>query len=459
MKVLTAAQMREIDRRTAELGIPNIILMENAGCRVVEFLERQYAPLAKQRIVVVCGKGNNGGDGLVVARQLFTRIKPNYLRVVLAADPDELRGDVLANYKMLAAVGCPMSFEITPEMRTASLVVDAVLGTGFEGPARGNAAELIDAINGSFPLADVVAVDVPSGAAVRAKHTVTFTALKPSLILSPAYELAGKVHVAQIGTPPELYEKDDTIWLSASEPQDFAGLFQPRVSDSNKGLYGHVLVIAGGRGKTGAAAMAGIAALRAGAGLATVASAASAITAIASYAPEIMTEPLAETDSGSIAMRAPDDPALAAITAKKTVIAIGPGMGQNPETVQFIRRFVQESKTPMVVDADALNALAGQRSRFEGPRIFTPHPGEMSRLTGKSIAEIQADRIGNARAYATEHGVYLVLKGNRSVIAFPDGAVWINPTGSPSMATGGTGDVLTGMIAGLLAQFPNQLEN
>jgi NAD(P)H-hydrate epimerase len=172
-----------------------------------------------------------------------------------------------------------------------------------------------------------------------------------------------------------------------------------------------------------------------------------------------MTEPLAETDAGSIANRSPDDPAMAAITDKKTVIAIGPGMGQNPETVQFIRRFVQESKTPMVVDADALNALAGQRSRFEGPRIFTPHPGEMSRLTGKTIAEIQADRIGTARAFAAEHGVYLVLKGNRSVIAFPDGPVWINPTGSPAMATGGTGDVLTGMIAGLVAQFPKQLEN
>jgi NAD(P)H-hydrate epimerase len=461
VKVLTAAQMRDVDRRTVELGIPSIILMENAGQRVVEFLEREYAPLSKQRIVVVCGKGNNGGDGLVVARQLHTRVKPQWLRVVLGGDadagPNMLQGDALQNYQMLAAVGCPVSFEITPEMRTATLVVDAVLGTGFEGSARGRASELIDAINGSFPLADVIAVDVPSGEEVRAKHTVTFTALKPCLVLSPGCELAGKVHVAQIGTPPELYEKDDAIWLSASQPQDFAGLFQPRVSDSNKGLYGHVLVIAGGRGKTGAAAMAGIAALRAGAGLATVASAASAITAIASYAPEIMTEPLAETDSGSIAMRPTDDPALTAITAKKDVIAIGPGMGNHADTVQFIRRFVQDSPAPMVVDADALNALAGQRSRFEGPRIFTPHPGEMSRLTGKSIAEIQADRIGNARAFATEHGVYLVLKGNRSVIAFPDGRVWINLTGSPAMATGGTGDVLTGMIAGLIAQFLDPL--
>jgi len=468
VKVLTAAQMRDVDRRTAELGIPNIILMENAGHRVVEFLEREYAPLARQRIVVVCGKGNNGGDGLVVARQLFTRAKPQWLRVVLGADPDQMRGDALENYRMLAAVGCPLSFEITPEMWTATLVVDAVLGTGVEGAARGKSAEMIQAINGLFPLADVVAVDVPSGVAsdsgevageaVRANHTVTFTAPKPCLVLSPACELAGKVHVASIGTPPELFEKDATISLSVSEPGMFAPLFQPRVADSNKGLYGHVLVIAGGRGKTGAAAMAGIAALRAGAGLSTVASAASAISAIASYAPEIMTEPLAETDAGSIAMRAPGDPALAAITNKKTVIAIGPGMGHHPETVRFIRRFVEESKTPMVVDADALNALGGEEMQYQGPRIFTPHPGEMSRLTGKSIVEIQKDRIGSARAFAGEHGVYLVLKGNRSVIAMPDGRVWINPTGSPAMATGGTGDVLTGMIAGLVAQFPNQMD-
>jgi ADP-dependent NAD(P)H-hydrate dehydratase / NAD(P)H-hydrate epimerase len=458
VKVLTAAQMRDVDRRTAELGIPNIILMENAGQRVVEFLEREYAPLAQQRIAVICGKGNNGGDGLVVARQLHTRIKPKWLRVVLGADPNELRGDALENYKMLKAIGGYVWPNVTEEMRTATLVIDAVLGTGAEGAAKGRAAELIEAINSHFPLADVVSVDVPSGGAVRAKHTVTFTALKPSLVLSPECELAGKVHVVPIGTPPEIFEGDPSIQLALSEPREFAALFRPRVPDSNKGLYGHVLVIAGGRGKTGAAAMAGIAALRAGAGLATVASAASAISAIASYAPEIMTEPLAETDAGSVAMRAPNDPALAAITEKKTVIAIGPGMGQHPETVQFIQRFVQESKTPLVVDADALNALAGQNLKFQGPRIFTPHPGEMSRLTGKTIAEIQKDRIGSARAFAKEHGIYLVLKGNRSVIAFPDGPVWINPTGSPAMATGGTGDVLTGMIAGLVAQFPNQLE-
>lgn len=467
MKILTAAQMREVDRKTSELGIPSLILMENAGHRVVEFLEREYAPLREQRIVVVCGKGNNGGDGLVVARQLFTRIEPKWFRVVLAANPNAMQGDALANYQMLQAAGCPVFAEITGEMQLATLVIDAVLGTGLDGPAKGQAAEMITAINERFPLAHVVAVDVPSGAAsdtgelpgqtvVRAKHTVTFTAPKPCLIYEPACEWAGKVHVTPIGSQPDIFEGDKTTpWLS--EPKEFAWMFQPRPSESNKGMYGHVLVIAGGRGKTGAAAMAGIAALRAGAGLATVASAASAITAIASYAPEIMTEPLAETDSGAIAMHA-DDPALAAIAAKKSVVAIGPGMGQHPDTVQFIRRFVQESPAPLVVDADALNALAGQRVRSHAPRILTPHPGEMSRLTGKSIAEIQKDRVGSARAFAADQGVCLVLKGNRSVIAFPDGRVWINPTGSPGMATGGTGDVLTGMIAGLVAQFSDHYE-
>ena len=468
MKILTAAQLREVDRRTSELGIPSIILMENSGHRVVEFLEREYAPLAKHRIVIVCGKGNNGGDGLVVARQLYTRVRPKWLRVVLAANPNTMHGDAVTNYSMLQAAGCPVFPEITDEMQLATLVIDAVLGTGLEGPAKGQAAEMITAINERFPLADVVSVDVPSGAAsdtgelsgptvVRAKHTVTFTAPKPCLVLSPACEFAGKIHVAQIGSPRELYEGDKTA-PSLTEPADFAWMFWPRSSDSNKGMYGHVLVIAGGRGKTGAAAMAGIAALRAGAGLATVASAASAISAIASYAPEIMTEPLAETETGAIAARAPDDPALAAITAKKTVIAIGPGMGQHPDTVQFIRRFVQESPAPLVVDADALNALAGQRLRSHAPRILTPHPGEMSRLAGKTIAEIQKDRIGSARALAVDQGVCLVLKGNRSVIAFPDGRVWINAPGSPAMATGGTGDVLTGMIAGLVAQFPDHYE-
>ena len=466
MKVLTAAQMREVDRRTSELGLAGLILMENAGHRVVEVLAESYAPLREQRVIVMCGKGNNGGDGLVVARQLYTRLRPQWLHVVLAGDPAEMKGDAAENYRMLQAVGCPVTFELTPEMKTATLIVDALLGTGIHGAAEGRSLELIRAINNEFPLANVVSVDIPSGLdsdsgtppgdTVRASHTVTFTAPKPCQVLSPALEYCGKLHVTAIGSPPELYEKDASVYLSLSEPSLFAHLFRPRVLDSNKGLYGHALVIAGARGKTGAAAMSGLAALRAGAGLVTVATAESALNAVASHSPELMTEPLPETAAGSISTKSLDNGLLAGVIEKKNVVAIGPGMGQDPDTVQFIRHVVEEQHVPMVVDADALNALVDRRLR--GPRILTPHPGEMSRLTRKTIAEVQADRIGIARAFAQDRGVYLVLKGNRSVIAAPDGRVWINPTGSPAMATGGTGDVLTGMIAGLVAQFPDQIE-
>jgi hydroxyethylthiazole kinase-like uncharacterized protein yjeF len=466
VKVLTAAQMREVDRRTSELGVPGLVLMENAGERVVEFLAHQYAPLKAQRIVVLCGKGNNGGDGMVVARQLHTRIRPQALHVVLAGDSSELKGDAAANHRMLQAVGCPISFEIKPAMETATLIVDALLGTGLHGAARGRSLEMITAVNERFPLAEVVSVDIPSGldsdsanppgAAVRANHTVTFTAPKPCQVLWPACELVGKLHVAQIGSPPELYEKDSAIFLELSEPALFAHLFRPRVSDSNKGLYGHVLVIAGGRGKTGAAAMTGIGALRSGAGLATVASAESAIAQIASHAPEIMTEPLPETTDGSISLRMLDQ--LSTLVDKKNVVALGPGMGRNSETVQLIRRLVNELPRPMVVDADGLNALDAKSMRGPAARILTPHPGEMARLANSTVKDVQADRVRCARGFAEERGVHLVLKGNRTVIASPDGRAWINPTGSPAMATGGTGDVLTGMIAGLLAQFPDQLE-
>jgi hydroxyethylthiazole kinase-like uncharacterized protein yjeF len=457
MKVLTAAQMREVDRRSSELGVPSLVLMENAGQRVVDVLAHKYAPLREQRIVVICGKGNNGGDGLVVARQLYTRFRPRTLDVVLAGDPAEMEGDAAANYQMLEAVGCPVTFEFTPQMETATLIVDAVLGTGIHGAARGRALELIRDINDRFPLADVVSVDLPSGLdsdsgvpageTVHASHTVTFTAPKLCHVLSPACELCGELHVASIGSPPELFEQDAGIYLSLSGPALFAHLFRPRVRDSNKGLYGHALVIGGSRGKSGAAAMAGIAVLRAGAGLVTVASTEGALGSIAAHAPEIMTEPLGF-----------DEAARARMLERKNVVAIGPGLGQDPGTVQFVRMMVEQTQLPMVVDADGLNALAGRPTRYRWPRIFTPHPGEMSRLNGRSIAEIQADRIATARAFATDRDVYLVLKGNRSIIAAPDGRVWINPTGSPAMATGGTGDVLTGLIAGLIAQFPDQID-
>ena len=458
MKVLTAEEMREVDRQTIELGIPGIVLMENAGLRVVELLERRFSRLAEQRIVIFCGKGNNGGDGFVIARQLLTRFRPRRLDVITAGDPAELRGDAAANYRMFQVAGGVTREEIPVEARCATVVVDALLGTGIRGPAEGRFAELIQEINGGFPIAKVVAVDVPSGLphqpAVRADFTVTFVAPKVDQVTGRHYQFCGQVSVGEIGAPARLLS---AVKLNLAEPDDFRELFAPRVADSNKGMYGHVLVVAGGRGKTGAAAMCAYSALKAGTGLVTAASAESAIPQIAVYAPEVMTAPLDETEEGAITSAAFTE--IRRLAEKMDVIAVGPGLGTYRLTVELVRRMSAELKTPMVIDADGLNALAGSEFRSNGSlRVLTPHPGEMSRLCGISVADVQSDRLGVARRFAAERDVVVVLKGDRTVTAFPDGRAWINPTGSPAMATGGTGDILTGLIAGLLGQFPDRAE-
>jgi NAD(P)H-hydrate epimerase len=359
---------------------------------------------------------------------------------------------------MLLAAGGKVEREIPAEARTATLVLDALLGTGVSGAATGPMLEAIREINHGFPLAAVVAVDIPSGMPsdsgepsgefARADYTVTFTAPKVALAMPPNCDHIGELVVGAIGSPPELYAD---ARLELVEPAMFRELLAPREPSGHKGTYGHALVVAGSRGKTGAAAMSGLAALRAGAGLVTVASAASAIAEIASHAPELMTEPLRETESGSIALNAD----LQALAKGKSVVAMGPGLGRAPHIAAMVHALAEAFEGPMVLDADA---LVGQVSGFPHIRILTPHPGEMARLTGKTTSEIQADRIGAARSYASGHGVTLVLKGQRTVIAFPDGRVWINPTGTPAMGTGGTGDILTGLIAGLLAQFPERTD-
>jgi ADP-dependent NAD(P)H-hydrate dehydratase / NAD(P)H-hydrate epimerase len=469
MKVLTAAQMREVDRRTIEMGVPGSVLMENAGSRVVEFLEARFSPLGDQRIVVVCGKGNNGGDGMVVARQLFERYRPQMLSVALIAAPEEMKGEAADNYRRLIETGCPVLRELAPEAQSATLVIDALLGTGLSGQAKGEMLDSIRRINGGFPRAKIVAVDIPSGLAsdtgrtlgesVHANYTVTFTAPKVGQVLPPNCEQVGQLHVRAIGSPLELFEKDDSIFLSLIEPVQFRHLFAPRPPASHKGSFGHVLIVAGSHGKTGAAAMCGMAALRVGAGLVTVASVERAIPVIASHAPELMTEPLPETANGSISVRAFDSGVLTEISRNKTVVAIGPGLTTDPQTVAVVRRALNEFAQPMVVDADGLNALAATEWLGDKRlRVLTPHPGEMTRLVKKTMAEIEQDRVGIARTLASERNVHVVLKGYRTVLAFPDGRVWVNPTGSPAMATGGTGDILTGLIAGFLAQFPRDAE-
>jgi hydroxyethylthiazole kinase-like uncharacterized protein yjeF len=463
MKVLTAAQMHEVDRRTIESGIPGLILMENAAHGVVRVLRETHSPLPGQRIAVFCGKGNNGGDGLAIARLLETQHRPAALHVILAGHPGEYQGDAAANLRMLEASGVRFYLDIPAEVHRATLVVDALLGTGLEGPARGRALELIRSINSLG--APVVAVDVPSGldsdrAAlpadfVRAQHTVTFTAPKVCHALAPSCDHVGALHVVPIGSRRSLFEDDPSVWLSLTTTDSFRHLLAARPKDSNKGAYGHALILAGSRSKPGAAALAGLSALRAGAGLVTVASAASAVSSIAGHAAELMTEPLAETGGGTLAASALDS--FDVLAARKNVLALGPGLGTAPDVARLVRGVIERAQMPVVLDADALNVLGVGDIPCPAPRILTPHPGEMARLTGLDVARIQAGRVNVARTFATKHGVWLVLKGHRTLIASPEGEVAINPTGSPAMATGGTGDVLTGLITGLLAQHPHEI--
>jgi NAD(P)H-hydrate epimerase len=477
MKILTASEMQRIDRLTTErYGVPSLTLMENAGRGVVEFLVARLAPLAQQRIVVLCGKGNNGGDGLVVARLLREQgFRP---RVLLFAAPGDLSGDAAANYTRLLPSGPPdiIAGPVTwqtmaPSLTDKTLFVVALVGTGLARPLEGFLLEVVRDINTRFPGARVLAVDLPSGISadsgeligehVRADFCVTFTAPKIAHVFPPACECMGEWVVKQIGTPPEALESDPSLSLNYVCRQDVAWIGKPRAAAANKGNFGHVLILAGSVGKTGAAAMAARAALRAGAGLVTVATAKSALPTIATLGMEFMTEALPETEDGAISFRALEEQRLDRLVAGKTVLAVGPGIGVHPETADLVRAFVNKYSLPLVLDADGLNAFAGHMEFFRqdvrpsGTAVFTPHPGEMARLTGKTTAGIQGQRVAVAREFSKQFGVTLVLKGYRTLIASPDGQVEVNPTGNPGMAKGGTGDVLTGLVAGLLAQFPN----
>jgi hydroxyethylthiazole kinase-like uncharacterized protein yjeF len=342
-------------------------------------------------------------------------------------------------------------------------LIDAVLGTGFKPPVRGLYGEAVAAMNASS--APVIAVDIPSGAdadamapqsgsMVRADGIVTFTAPRPAHVFGEM--TSGPTVVAPIGSPDEAIVS--SLKLNVITAKDVASLISPRPRDSNKGNFGHVLVIGGSVGKAGAAAMAGFSVLRAGAGLSTVATPKSVLSTVAGFHPETMTEPLPETDEGTIALSALEYGRMDRLVEHKTVLAIGPGISRQAETAQFVRTIVTKYKLPMVLDADGLNAFEGRPSELPAENlVITPHPGEMSRLTGLSIAEIQKDRINIARKFATERGLILVLKGHRTLAVKPDGEVWVNTTGNPGMATGGTGDILTGIVAGMMAQHKGQI--
>jgi ADP-dependent NAD(P)H-hydrate dehydratase / NAD(P)H-hydrate epimerase len=480
MKILTAQQMREADRLTTErYNIPSLQLMENAGAAIADYLQTAYPNLAARRILVLCGKGNNGGDGLVVARLLRERgAKP---QVLLFADPSTVRGDAATNLKLWqqgtselqGVTNQPQWDAARSALSQSDLVVDALLGTGLTGPVEGLLAAVISDLNAAHAKAhcEVVAVDMPSGLASDAKDyggpivdadvTVTLTAPKVGQMLNPSADHVGKLIVRQIGTPPALLDDDPTLKLHWLEPSEFRALPMVRNRDSNKGSFGHALIIAGSLGKSGAAAMAGRAALRVGAGLVTVATPSVVLPIVAAGMPELMTVPLLANAEGSACMENLTHGPLTILFHGKSVLAIGPGLSSHKDTQQFIRTVLTETSLPVILDADGLNAYAGRTeeltSRGSSILIMTPHPGEMARLLGVSVPEVQARRLEVALEASQRWQAFIVLKGSHTILATPDGRAYINTTGNPGMATGGTGDVLTGILAGLSAEFSTML--
>ncbi len=470
MKILNSRQMKDIDRIAIEdLGIAGAVLMENAGAQVARAILDRFPCPGDERIVIVAGKGNNGGDGLVAARHLFNAgAKPT---ILLVAKADEVKGDARVNLAIVRRLGIPI-LEVpgAPEWRRAksnltqaTVVVDALFGTGLDKPLEGFWAEVVDAINRARGF--IVAVDIPSGLSsdtfetigpcVKADLTVCLAAPKIPHIFPPAGDSTGELLMADISIPPFLFENPG-LTLDLLDTESVAPFFRKRRRDSHKGDYGHVLVIAGSLGKTGAAAMAGRAALKTGAGLATIATPRSCLPAIARTMMELMTEPLEETPMKSIGVDALTT-AIKLLKGKGALV-LGPGLSTHAATAEFLRLLLPEIKIPAVIDADALNIIASDPDMLAevdgmpGPVVFTPHPGEFARLAGRPIAEVLKHRLELAPAFAKEHGLYLVLKGYRTLIADPDGRVFVNPTGNPGMATGGSGDVLSGMIAAQLAQ-------
>jgi hydroxyethylthiazole kinase-like uncharacterized protein yjeF len=468
MRILNAAQMREADRFTIEdIGIPSLVLMENAGRQVVAAMEAAYESRLSGRVAVLCGRGNNGGDGFVVARTLMQRGIDASVFVV--GPIAEVRGDAKTNLEILGRLGITVveindeqSWELHfSEISQCTIIVDAMFGTGLKDGLSGMLETVVADVNASdIP---IVSIDLPSGLSSDTPHlvgdcidasmTVTLAAPKLPLILPPGEAYSGEVVIADIGIPYEVIDGLEGPHIELLTPEQVRGAITPRAADSHKGDFGRVLVIAGSRGKTGAAHLAAMGALRSGAGLVTVATPESCLPIVAAMAPEYMTEPLPETGEGSIAAAALDG----VLDLTHDVIVCGPGLGRTDDVRGFVQGLVDKATVPLVLDADAITVFAQDPGSLVGREerdvIITPHPGEMARLIGATIEDVQANRIEVASDFATTHRVYVVLKGHRTLIATPEGRVFINPTGNPGMATGGSGDVLAGMIGAWVAQL------
>jgi NAD(P)H-hydrate epimerase len=466
MKVVTSKQMRELDRIAIEdMGIPGTTLMENAGIAVVRTIEKFFPEDCRGPFAIFCGKGNNGGDGFVAARHLYNRgVKT---KTYLFTGVQELKGDALVNFKIIEKMGLDIreikdisALETDSFLTEASVIIDALLGTGLAHAPQGLLKDAIEAINRLDKI--TVAVDLPSGimadsglvagAAVRADLTVTFALPKFCFFLFPAAHYSGRLVTADISIPRNLLEKSD-FKIELVEREILAEVLRPRPLDAHKGSYGHVFILAGSPGKTGAAAMAATSTMRAGAGLVTLGVPKSLNPILEVKLDEAMTLPLPETDETTLGYNGWEK--ILEFSQGKTVMAIGPGLGTHPETVKLVQKALSSLDLPLVVDADGINALQDNPEiikKAKGPVVLTPHPGELARLLGISTQELLANRLEIAQGTAQKWGVYLVLKGAYSLMASPGGEVFINPTGNPGMASGGTGDILTGMIAGFIAQ-------
>jgi ADP-dependent NAD(P)H-hydrate dehydratase / NAD(P)H-hydrate epimerase len=476
MKILTASQMGEVDRLTTDrYRIPSILLMENAGRSFVDELEKACPGLDSRTILIFCGRGNNGGDGFVVARYLALRnAKPS---ILLFADPDKLRGDARTNWEIARAMDLPMEVFNDPAdaksyLRRAlypDVIVDALFGTGLTKPIGPELRPVIDWINKASTRAFVASVDIPSGLfadssqipgpAVKAQLTVTFSALKLAHVTPPASEAAGKTILVPIGSPHALFDNPEYKMNLIDEVQVRKALPR-RAPESHKGTFGHVYVVAGSGGKSGAAMMTGLAALRSGAGLVTLWLPKSLQHSVVGRYPELMTEFLPETEEAT-----PDRAGAGRVLAQlenAQALVLGPGMTMHPSTRKLIWELVRRSPVPVVLDADGINAFVPPAEPLRNdagcPVIITPHPGEMARLIGKKISEVQKYRLETARDCAARYRCYVVLKGFQTVIATPTGQIFINNTGNPGMATGGTGDILAGMMGRFVAGWKHQAD-
>ncbi len=466
--LVTAQEMAKLDRQTIEeIGIPGIVLMENAARGAAAFYEEVIPDLLERHITVVAGAGNNAGDGFVLARIFHGRGAS--VRVVCLRPPERLQGDALTNFNILTKLEIPIHVwnesadfgDQWPWVRESGVLIDAILGTGLSSEVRGLYRQIIEAVN-ELTSVPVLAVDLPSGldastgkplgAAIRAAATATFGFVKTGLVIDPGQRFVGKLKRVDIGIPREVSQACGIRrwWLDENFLQ---GWLFPRDPDAHKGTAGHVAVLSGSRGKTGAATLICQGAARVGAGLVTLFVPESLNPILEVKLTEAMTWPVAENEDQSPSLSATAD--ILAVLKGKQALAMGPGISLNPSTQSLVMELIQQSPCPMVLDADALTAAAEHLSvlgKSSQPVILTPHPGEMARLIRGSTRDVQEDRLGMASAFSRQHGVVLVLKGHGTVVASPDGAVALNSSGTPAMASGGMGDALTGMIAGFLGQ-------